>query len=341
MHKLKNGSQVAERPARKETAGTAGYFSESNDAGSPSYPGQDFFNDQIDEYLAFISAGDLTPDSEDLTQMSQSVSNQIRSRNLLDVSGTADAIVLSSKTNKPAVKTLLDYDEFQFIVSATNTSTVTLKIDELNVIPISNISAANQLFETALATVMYRGDAFYLIDQINPKTGNSVLDIAKLYTDTVDIVRPGEYSLDGAALSRAAHPIAFAIASASSNYIDQATKDADPIAYGGFYGDGDGSSTFTLPIVGGEFIRMFDDGRGVDDGRVFGSFQEDAFQGHWHATAEGGDTLAGNGYLANSPSYSSMDNNARDAVTDGQNGVPRMANETRSRSIAYYGKTRL
>ena len=53
------------------------------------------------------------------------------------------------------------------------------------------------------------------------------------------------------------------------------------------YGAGDGSTTFQLPDLRGEFIRGYDDGRGVDpEGptRSVGSSQDDAFQGHHHAT---------------------------------------------------------
>lgn len=41
-----------------------------------------------------------------------------------------------------------------------------------------------------------------------------------------------------------------------------------------WYGLGDGTTTFNLPDLRGEFIRGWDDGRGVDVGRGFGSFQE-------------------------------------------------------------------
>lgn len=47
-------------------------------------------------------------------------------------------------------------------------------------------------------------------------------------------------------------------------------------AIGTTYGSGDGSTTFNLPDLRGEFPRGFDDGRGVDSGRVFGSEQGDA-----------------------------------------------------------------
>jgi hypothetical protein len=44
-------------------------------------------------------------------------------------------------------------------------------------------------------------------------------------------------------------------------------------AIGTTFGAGDGSTTFGLPDLRGEFIRGWDDGRGVDSGRSFGSAQ--------------------------------------------------------------------
>jgi phage-related tail fiber protein len=44
-------------------------------------------------------------------------------------------------------------------------------------------------------------------------------------------------------------------------------------AIGTTFGAGDGSSTFNLPDLRGEFLRGWDDGRGVDPSRVFGSAQ--------------------------------------------------------------------
>lgn len=44
------------------------------------------------------------------------------------------------------------------------------------------------------------------------------------------------------------------------------------------FGVGDGSTTFALPDLRGEFPRGWDDGRGVDSGRSFGSAQLDQMQ---------------------------------------------------------------
>lgn len=48
------------------------------------------------------------------------------------------------------------------------------------------------------------------------------------------------------------------------------------------FGVGDGVNTFRLPDLRGEFLRGWDDGRGVDAGRVFGSWQTDEFRSHDH-----------------------------------------------------------
>jgi microcystin-dependent protein len=48
------------------------------------------------------------------------------------------------------------------------------------------------------------------------------------------------------------------------------------------YGSGDGSTTFNLPNVSGYFVRGWDNGRGVDSGRAFGSNQTNSIQSHTH-----------------------------------------------------------
>lgn len=49
-------------------------------------------------------------------------------------------------------------------------------------------------------------------------------------------------------------------------------------AIGTTFGAGDGSTTFTLPDLRGEFARGWDDGRGIDSGRSFGTAQDDQLQ---------------------------------------------------------------
>jgi microcystin-dependent protein len=44
-------------------------------------------------------------------------------------------------------------------------------------------------------------------------------------------------------------------------------------AIGTTFGSGDGSTTFNLPDIRGQFVRGWDDGAGIDTGRTFGSTQ--------------------------------------------------------------------
>lgn len=64
---------------------------------------------------------------------------------------------------------------------------------------------------------------------------------------------------------------------------------------GEVYGSGNGTTTFNVPDLRAEFIRGWDNGRGIDTGRSFGSSQTDAFKSHSHSmtvrrTGEGGAT---------------------------------------------------
>lgn len=52
------------------------------------------------------------------------------------------------------------------------------------------------------------------------------------------------------------------------------------------FGVGDGATTFNLPELRGEFVRGWDNGRGVDAARTFGSAQADELKAHTH-TATG------------------------------------------------------
>jgi len=67
-------------------------------------------------------------------------------------------------------------------------------------------------------------------------------------------IHTGFLKANGAAISRTAYAVLFA-------------------EIGTVYGVGDGTTTFNLPDSRGEFLRGFDDGRGIDAGRALGSFQ--------------------------------------------------------------------
>ena len=76
---------------------------------------------------------------------------------------------------------------------------------------------------------------------------------------------PADYlECNGAAISRTAYSALFGV-------------------IGTVFGAGDGSTTFNLPDLRAEFIRGWDNGRGVDSGRGFGSWQADDYRSHMHS----------------------------------------------------------
>lgn len=67
--------------------------------------------------------------------------------------------------------------------------------------------------------------------------------------------------------------------------VSRSTYEALFTAIGTTFGAGDGASTFNLPDLRGEFVRGWDDARGVDGGRAFGSFQDGQNESHTHGAS--------------------------------------------------------
>lgn len=63
-------------------------------------------------------------------------------------------------------------------------------------------------------------------------------------------------------------------------------------------GAGDGSTTFNLPETRGEYVRGFDNGRGVDSGRVLGTWQDGEAARIASVQALGSQRFAAGNYLA-------------------------------------------
>jgi microcystin-dependent protein len=87
----------------------------------------------------------------------------------------------------------------------------------------------------------------------------------------VATVPSGYLECNGAAVSRTTYAALFAI-------------------IGTNYGTGNGSSTFNLPDLRGEFIRGFDNGRGADSGRSIASSQGASNASHNHSISLSGTT---------------------------------------------------
>ena len=106
-----------------------------------------------------------------------------------------------------------------------------------------------------------------------------------------------------------------------------------------WWGLGDGTTTFNVPDMRGEFVRGWVDDRTVDGetGRKLASYEEDQVQGHRHTVYQQNNTIAGGKstqgtIVTNAPSTNNQP--VSGPITDGTNGTPRTGKQTRPRNKA-------
>lgn len=133
-----------------------------------------------------------------------------------------------------------------------------------------------------------------------------------------NVAPDGWLKANGAAISRTTYPKLWAWAQASGNLAaSEGAKQA------GQFGPGNGSTTFTIPDLRGEFVRGWDDGRGVDTGRAIGTAQADELKSHAHKYGFSPANYAGGSYPAVSP-----------AAQNGYDTAATGGTETRPRNVA-------
>lgn len=226
MHPLNNSSQVTEAPATKPRIGQPGYFSESNENGAPSYPGADWFNANIKEFMNALAAAGVEFDPD-------------------------------------------RFDHFARMTSAPR----------------------NQLLRSLL--------------------GKPVHESIVGRTQDDDLIAPAV----GQKLYVADYQTAYEIISQSDNFIDEATKAANPFQYAGYWGYGnDGADFFTTPNLP---LTMHIKSAGVYGNA--GESKEDHLQ---NITAEHFRVIA-DSFGSNEPS-GAMDGNLANKLNFGSNGTVNM-----------------
>jgi microcystin-dependent protein len=129
----------------------------------------------------------------------------------------------------------------------------------------------------------------------------------------------GWLAADGAAVSRSEYARLFA-------------------AVGTTHGVGNGSTTFNLPDLRGIFVRGSGSQTisGTTYNKTFAAKEGDAFQGHWHELTNSTNVLrfAGGSALGGSPQCLTYSLEVQNPTSDGTNGTPRTASETRPANIA-------
>ena len=171
-------------------------------------------------------------------------------------------------TEEALVRQLLD-QQAAILSLAGNEATITSKLGATKV-TLSDLVAASALADTDLLLTRQGVNDKSVRADILASYMAAELELSQYLHRTGSIIfvassgAPyGYLKANGALVSRTAYADLFA-------------------AIGTAFGVGDGSTTFALPDLRGEFIRGWDDGKGVDVGRVFGSSQTDSNRSHKH-----------------------------------------------------------
>ena len=145
----------------------------------------------------------------------------------------------------------------------------------------------NQLNAITRGSIVY-GNASGATARLSPGAADTVLT-----SDGTDIswaAAGGGAVPAGTVIYHAANTAPAGFIKANGSAVSRSTYSNLFTAIGTTYGAGDGSTTFNIPDLRGEFMRGWDDSRGIDSGRAFGSAQTDEFKSHDHI---GGHARAG------------------------------------------------
>mgnify|MGYP000885566471 FL=1 len=169
--------------------------------------------------------------------------------------------------------------------------------------------------------------------------------VGVLFTHTLYFANmPGFILATGAELIRADWPVLWNRVQQNQNIVTDEVWSAEK-RYGS-YSYGDGETTFRIPDLRGDFIRGYDPGRGIDPGRVLGSWQGDAIRNLTGTLAHGTHSLfwdgistvsgvfAKGGEVGASANTGVTGSSAKSITLDASRMVP-TANENRPRNIAY------
>lgn len=229
-----------------------------------SYLEQDWANDregffQSLLYAAGIEANGLV-DKVGSSQIFESMLHVIRNQTAqaFTTAGTSTALTLSPV---PAISGYAVNQRFCAKFSVASGTNPTINISGrgakfLKQYDATGAKIAAVFSSEQISDIVYDGVDCLIMDPL-PSGNSAAAGIVNYYAASA--APSGYLKANGAVISRTTYAALFS-------------------AIGTTFGAGDGSTTFQLPDLRSEFIRAWDDGRGVDVGRVFGSAQTDTIQ---------------------------------------------------------------
>lgn len=273
------------------------------------YPGLNLYN----RNLAEVNVSDQDPTSGDYVKSGDLWVNTETQQYWVYVDGDSSWLKLSNTNSdtKMVARQRLDTDSLLHVTFETIVDGKIIFIDSADensyILNSSELDEeGNPLVDTFFEPIVVGRNAI-------PKTGQLI-----------------SYVPTGAVQSFAMRSVPYGWLPCDGREVDRTEYDRLFNIIGTVYGSGDGSSTFNLPDLRGEFIRGWDDGRGVDPDRNFGSNQEDELKSHTH-------TLKGNNretISSQSTAPGLWRDDAEEEATDEDSILPTGGSETRPRNVA-------
>ena len=290
-----------------------------------------FFNDIQENLARLVEAGGDALAKGDYSQLLNTLIKKGFQGSHFSVSpaaGTADAI---TAIYTPAITALTDGMLLHVRAGAANATTTPTFTPAAGTIAakviVKGANIALAVGDVSGRSVLQYDATFDKWVLLNPATWASAptVPVGTVIYVAQNAQPTGYLKANGAAVSRATYAALFAVV-------------------GTTFGAGDGATTFNLPDLRGEFLRGWDDGRGVDSGRVFGSAQLDqmqqitgTFESQGLATASNTGAFAGSVMQANAwtaaGGSSTRANQSYDFNSANSPGA-RAGAETRPRNVA-------
>ena len=318
MQRVSRSTAVPTMPA-PPAGGTPGYFTGGNPGlgQAASVPGYEWFNAVQEELIGMIQRGGITPSAGDVAQVRKSLDRLFGGAySFLNASTTLNidqaGLIWVDASSTPITITLplsaaLNGRPLRYRIYKVGANAVTIQRQGSELI--NGLSTLIMAGPNDVADLMSTGDGSWVaLSNISASSSNRGLTRYATVAETVagsalDLsVTPaglgafltgmiaffpataaptGWIKANGALVSRATFFNLWAVAQASGNLVTDAAWVAANGPTGAF-SQGDGSTTFRVPDLRGNFLRAWDDGRGVDAGRGIGTFQDDLIESHSH-----------------------------------------------------------
>jgi len=318
MYQIDNPTASATLPA-STSAGSAGYFTDGNPATglAPTVVPAEFLNMLMMELINVAQGAGIAPDKSKNSQVLQAIRRLIQKTTVLADTGSANVYAAA---NIPALASgdLVTGIRQQLLLSNTNTGPSTFAPDGLSAKPIWGMGLVplqgGELIAGGLATLVYSAAAngnagAWILERCSGGAQQGVvatqsnqlmtLGQAGALAGTTGMLGlfpfnsapSGWLKVNGAAIPIAGYSTLAGLlycgdannATAAWGY--RCTNPANPSGSRSTVG-----AYIVLPDARGEFLRGFDDGRGIDVSRVLWSLQAGALLSHTHSVSDPGHT---------------------------------------------------